>query len=357
MVLADGIVLAGEKQPDAIVDIATLTGAQVMALGMRIGGLMANDDAFRDTVRAAADGAGEARGRCRCRSELRAGLDSPVADLASTTATAHGGMLTAGAVPARVRRPRAPRGRTSTSPGRRTTRAALRLHPQGRHRLRRPHAGRAGRDLRPLRRPGAPPADGAPEPRLPDDDWPRPAAGAGRGRRALGAQPLLRRNICCVALGAVGIVDLVALAVVGDVATAVRVLLVQRLAELALQVVARPCGAASGSVLGLASDVPASLPCAVMRTSWSCGTPLHAPGRRAPTGMAPRRAAQRLALAGVPLPHPLGVAGLADVVDGHAERAGELEAASRDGTARRVHSPSCAMSTMVVAVTLVGGST
>ena len=50
LVLADALVLAGEEKPDVIVDVATLTGAQVVALGKRIGGLMANDDAFRDTV-------------------------------------------------------------------------------------------------------------------------------------------------------------------------------------------------------------------------------------------------------------------------------------------------------------------
>jgi leucyl aminopeptidase len=94
LVMADGLVLAGEKKPDAIVDIATLTGAQVMALGMRTGGLMGNDDAFRDTVRAAADDAGEAMWPMPLPEELRAGLDSLVADL-KHTGERHGGMLTA----------------------------------------------------------------------------------------------------------------------------------------------------------------------------------------------------------------------------------------------------------------------
>ena len=150
MVMADGIVLAGEKRPDAIVDIATLTGAQVMALGMRTGGLMANDDGFRDTVRAAADDAGEAMWPMPLPEELRAGLDSLVADL-KHTGERHGGMLTAAAVPARVRARGHPVGaprhrRAVVQRGR-----SLRLHPQGRHRLRRPHAGAAGRDLHPLR--------------------------------------------------------------------------------------------------------------------------------------------------------------------------------------------------------------
>src|SRR4029078_10960505 len=60
MVLGDGIFLAGEAGPDAIVDIATLTGAQMVALGGRVAGIMANDDTFRDRVLGAAGAAGEA---------------------------------------------------------------------------------------------------------------------------------------------------------------------------------------------------------------------------------------------------------------------------------------------------------
>ncbi len=46
LVLADGLVAASDEHPDAIVDVATLTGAQVVALGHRIAGLM-GDDALR----------------------------------------------------------------------------------------------------------------------------------------------------------------------------------------------------------------------------------------------------------------------------------------------------------------------
>ena len=59
MVLGDGLPLASEKSPDWVVDIATLTGAQVVALGTEIAGVMANDDAFRDRVVGAAGAAGE----------------------------------------------------------------------------------------------------------------------------------------------------------------------------------------------------------------------------------------------------------------------------------------------------------
>ncbi|GAB3084559.1 leucyl aminopeptidase [Pedococcus soli] len=95
MVLGDGLVLAGEANPDAIVDIATLTGAQMVALGGRVAGIMANDDAFRDRVRAAADGSGEAAWPMPLPSDLRSQLESAVADL-SHKGERWGGMLTAG---------------------------------------------------------------------------------------------------------------------------------------------------------------------------------------------------------------------------------------------------------------------
>jgi leucyl aminopeptidase len=95
MVLGDGLCLASESKPDAIVDIATLTGAQMVALGARVAAIMANDDAFRDTVRAAADGAGEAAWPMPLPTDLRSQLDSAVADLAHK-GERWGGMLTAG---------------------------------------------------------------------------------------------------------------------------------------------------------------------------------------------------------------------------------------------------------------------
>lgn len=95
MVLADAITLAGELAPDAIVDIATLTGAQVMSLGDRVAALMADEDQFRDRVRAAARDSGELVWPMPLPPELRPSLDSPVADLAHK-ADRFGGMLTAG---------------------------------------------------------------------------------------------------------------------------------------------------------------------------------------------------------------------------------------------------------------------
>ncbi len=95
MVLGDGICLAGEKNPDWIVDIATLTGAQVVALGGEIAAVMGNDDGFRASVLAAADAAGEDAWPMPLPEALRAKLETPAADLAHK-GDRDGGMLTAG---------------------------------------------------------------------------------------------------------------------------------------------------------------------------------------------------------------------------------------------------------------------
>jgi leucyl aminopeptidase len=95
MVLGDGLCLASEKHPDWVVDIATLTGAQVVALGTDIAGVMANDDDFRSRVVDAAGAAGEGAWPMPLPVELRAKLDTPTADIAHK-GDRDGGMLTAG---------------------------------------------------------------------------------------------------------------------------------------------------------------------------------------------------------------------------------------------------------------------
>ena len=94
MVLGDCIALASETSPDAIVDVATLTGAQVVALA-NTAAVMGNDDTFRTRVLDAADTVGEAMWPMPLPKELRPVLDSINADLAHKGGT-EGGMLTAG---------------------------------------------------------------------------------------------------------------------------------------------------------------------------------------------------------------------------------------------------------------------
>jgi leucyl aminopeptidase len=96
LVLADVLARAGTDNPDLVIDVATLTGAQVVALGRRICGVMANDDAVRDGVVAAARRAGEAAWPMPLPDDLREGLDSTVADIANVAAQRDGGMLVAG---------------------------------------------------------------------------------------------------------------------------------------------------------------------------------------------------------------------------------------------------------------------
>jgi leucyl aminopeptidase len=94
LVLADALVAAIEEKPDLVLDIATLTGAQIVALGRRVSAVMGTDDARQEVVDAAA-GAGEAFWPMPLPAELEAGLKSKVADLANV-GERWGGMLLAG---------------------------------------------------------------------------------------------------------------------------------------------------------------------------------------------------------------------------------------------------------------------
>lgn len=94
LVMADGLVAAVEEKPDVVLDIATLTGAQLVALGPRVSAVM-GDDATRTEVVDAAGAAGEAFWPMPLPADLRAGLKSKVADIANI-GDRFGGMLTAG---------------------------------------------------------------------------------------------------------------------------------------------------------------------------------------------------------------------------------------------------------------------
>ncbi|WP_377271975.1 leucyl aminopeptidase [Peterkaempfera sp. SMS 1(5)a] len=93
LVLADAIVRAGEEKPDAIVDVATLTGAMMLALGNRTFGIMANEDGFRDRIFDATQRAGEQAWPMPLPAELRKGMDSSVADIANMGERMGGGLV------------------------------------------------------------------------------------------------------------------------------------------------------------------------------------------------------------------------------------------------------------------------
>lgn len=93
LVLADAITRAGEEKPDAIVDVATLTGAMVVALGSRTFGIMSNDDAFRTSLHEIAEEVGEASWPMPLPSELLKGMESPTADIANMGERMGGGLV------------------------------------------------------------------------------------------------------------------------------------------------------------------------------------------------------------------------------------------------------------------------
>jgi leucyl aminopeptidase len=95
LLLADGLCLAVEEGCDAVVDIATLTGACVTALGQKIAGLMGNHDVWVEQVAAASQRADEPTWRLPLPREYRKLLDSNVADLRNVGGP-YGGALTAG---------------------------------------------------------------------------------------------------------------------------------------------------------------------------------------------------------------------------------------------------------------------
>jgi leucyl aminopeptidase len=98
LVLADGLVLASESTPDLVVDIATLTGAQRIALGDRVGAVLGNELASSagdiDLVIAAGAVAGERLWEMPMVRDYRSLIESQVADV-KNTAGRYGGVIAA----------------------------------------------------------------------------------------------------------------------------------------------------------------------------------------------------------------------------------------------------------------------
>jgi leucyl aminopeptidase len=96
LVMADGLAAASEERPDAIVDVATLTGAALVALGTRYAAVMGDDELVGRVVDAAKS-TGELLWAMPLPAELRATINSDVADIANATpGNTAGGMLLAG---------------------------------------------------------------------------------------------------------------------------------------------------------------------------------------------------------------------------------------------------------------------
>ncbi|MGA7054120.1 MAG: leucyl aminopeptidase [Mycobacterium sp.] len=95
LILADAIVRACEDNPDYLIETSTLTGAQTVALGARIPGVMGSDE-FRDRVAEISQRVGENGWPMPLPDELKDDLKSTVADLANVSGQRYAGMLVAG---------------------------------------------------------------------------------------------------------------------------------------------------------------------------------------------------------------------------------------------------------------------
>ncbi len=96
LVLADCLCHAQTFEPDYIIDMATLTGACVIALGEHIFGVMGHSDDMKDRLLLAARQSGEAAHPLPFDPYLKKSLKSEVADVANIPATRYGGAMSAG---------------------------------------------------------------------------------------------------------------------------------------------------------------------------------------------------------------------------------------------------------------------
>jgi len=94
LTLADALVYACKLEADAVVDLATLTGACLIALGEEIAGLWSTSDGLAEALVSAGEAGGEALWRMPLRSSYKQGLKSPVADM-KNTGPRPGGSITA----------------------------------------------------------------------------------------------------------------------------------------------------------------------------------------------------------------------------------------------------------------------
>jgi leucyl aminopeptidase len=96
LVLADALAYGAKLQPDAMVDVATLTGMAIVALGTYAGAAMGNDGALVDALVAASEVAGEDLWPLPLWQRLEPLLDSPVADMNNLGDGAGGGAIIGG---------------------------------------------------------------------------------------------------------------------------------------------------------------------------------------------------------------------------------------------------------------------
>lgn len=95
LVLADGLALAVEANPDAIIDVATLTGAQTVALGDEVGGLFASTDELAQLLGEASERSGEMFWRLPLVTQYEKHIESDVADMKNIGKAGKAGAISA----------------------------------------------------------------------------------------------------------------------------------------------------------------------------------------------------------------------------------------------------------------------
>ena len=95
LVLSDGLQLATEAEPDAIIDLATLTGACIVALGGEIAGLLGNNEALIDDLRQAGTRSGEAVWPLPLPADYQGHIESEIADMKNIGKTGQAGTISA----------------------------------------------------------------------------------------------------------------------------------------------------------------------------------------------------------------------------------------------------------------------
>jgi len=97
LILADAIAMAAERKPSVLVDVATLTGAAVVALGHHAAAVLGNDEPLISSLRAVGEDCGERLWPLPLWPEYEEGLSSEFADVANSDSGEHGAATILGA--------------------------------------------------------------------------------------------------------------------------------------------------------------------------------------------------------------------------------------------------------------------
>jgi leucyl aminopeptidase len=95
LILADGLSLAVEANPDAIIDVATLTGAQAVALGDEVGAIFASTDELANYFNEASSRSGEQLWRMPLVANYESHIESDIADMKNIGKTGRAGSISA----------------------------------------------------------------------------------------------------------------------------------------------------------------------------------------------------------------------------------------------------------------------